>query len=73
MAVLQLNDKQYDLSEGTIRIGAGADADVVLPTDAALGVQAVIGLVSGIVLGIFAMVATRLVPPASVVSATSGS
>lgn len=42
MAVLQLKDKQYLLSEGTIRIGAGADADVVLPTDAALGVQAVI-------------------------------
>ena len=42
MAVLQLKDKQYHLSEGTIRIGAGADADVVLPTDVALGVQAVI-------------------------------
>ena len=42
MAVLQLNDKQYHLAEGTIRIGAGADADVVLPTDAALGVQALI-------------------------------
>jgi pSer/pThr/pTyr-binding forkhead associated (FHA) protein len=42
MAVLQLNDKQYHLSEGTIRIGAGADADVVLPTDAALGIQALI-------------------------------
>lgn len=42
MAVLQLKDKQYSLSEGTIRIGAGADADVVLPTDAALGVQAVV-------------------------------
>jgi hypothetical protein len=32
----------------------------------------VIGLVSGIVLGIFAVVATRLVRPAGVVSATSG-
>jgi pSer/pThr/pTyr-binding forkhead associated (FHA) protein len=42
MAVLQLNDKQFPLSASTIRIGAGADADVVLPTDAALGVQAVI-------------------------------
>ena len=42
MAVLQLNDKQFPLSAGTIRIGAGADADVVLPTDVALGVQAVI-------------------------------
>jgi pSer/pThr/pTyr-binding forkhead associated (FHA) protein len=42
MAVLQLKDRQFPLSEGTIRIGAGADADVVLPTDPALGVQAVI-------------------------------
>src|SRR5690349_25078324 len=42
MAVLQLKDKQYPLSAGTNRVGAGADADVVLPTDAALGVQAVI-------------------------------
>jgi pSer/pThr/pTyr-binding forkhead associated (FHA) protein len=42
MAVLQLKDKQYPLSAATIRIGAGADADVVIPTDAALGVQAVI-------------------------------
>ena len=42
MAVLQLEDKQYPLSGSTIRIGAGADADVVLPTDASLGVQAVI-------------------------------
>jgi len=42
MAVLQLKDKQYPLSAATIRIGAGADADVVLPTDASLGIQAVI-------------------------------
>ena len=42
MAVLQLNDKQFPLSRETTRIGAGADADVVLPTDVALGVQAVI-------------------------------
>jgi pSer/pThr/pTyr-binding forkhead associated (FHA) protein len=42
MAVLQLKDKQLPLTAGTNRIGAGADADVVLPTDAALGVQAVI-------------------------------
>jgi hypothetical protein len=32
----------------------------------------VIGLLSGVVLGIFAVVATRLVRPARVVSATSG-
>ena len=42
MAVLQLKDKQFPLSGDTTRIGAGADADVVLPTDATLGVQAVI-------------------------------
>jgi pSer/pThr/pTyr-binding forkhead associated (FHA) protein len=42
MAVLQLNDKQFPLSETTTRIGAGAEADVVLPTDASVGVQAVI-------------------------------
>jgi pSer/pThr/pTyr-binding forkhead associated (FHA) protein len=42
MAVLQLNDKTFPLSETTTRIGAGADADVVLPTDASVGVQAVI-------------------------------
>ena len=42
MPVLQLNDKQFPLPAGPIRIGAGADADVVLPADASLGVQAVI-------------------------------
>ena len=42
MAVLQLKDKQFPLSEDIVRIGAGADADVVLPTDAAQGVMAVI-------------------------------
>src|SRR6476469_1867904 len=42
MAVLQLDDKQFPLSATTTRIGAGADADVVLPTDASVGVQAVI-------------------------------
>jgi pSer/pThr/pTyr-binding forkhead associated (FHA) protein len=42
MAVLQLNDQQYPLTGASTRIGAGADADVALPGDAALGVQAVI-------------------------------
>jgi pSer/pThr/pTyr-binding forkhead associated (FHA) protein len=42
MAVLQLNDKQFPLSATTTRIGAGADADIVLPTESSLGVQAVI-------------------------------
>ncbi|MEO8563847.1 MAG: FHA domain-containing protein [bacterium] len=42
MAVLQLNDQQFPLTGSTTRIGAGADADVTLPGDATLGVQAVI-------------------------------
>jgi pSer/pThr/pTyr-binding forkhead associated (FHA) protein len=42
MAVLQLNDEQFPLSEGINRIGSGADADLVLPTNAAMGVHAVI-------------------------------
>ena len=42
MPVLQLNDKQFPLSAGPTRIGAGAEADVALPGDPALGVQAVI-------------------------------
>lgn len=42
MPVFQLNDQQYPLRAGTTRIGAGADADVVVPTDPALGLQAVI-------------------------------
>ena len=61
MAVLQLNDKQFPLSAGTIRIGAGADADVVLPTDAALGVQAVIERT-----GEHALAIRRAVPQAEV-------
>ena len=42
MAVLQLNDQHFPLTGDTTRIGAGADADVSIPGDAALGVQAVI-------------------------------
>ena len=42
MAVLQLDDQQFPLTGDTTRIGSGADADVALPGDAALGVQAVI-------------------------------
>jgi pSer/pThr/pTyr-binding forkhead associated (FHA) protein len=61
MAVLQLKDKQYPLSASTIRIGAGADADVVLPTDAALGVQAVIERT-----GDHALVIRRAAPEAEV-------
>jgi pSer/pThr/pTyr-binding forkhead associated (FHA) protein len=42
MAVLQLNDQQFPLSADSTRIGAGTEADVALPGDAELGVQAVI-------------------------------
>jgi pSer/pThr/pTyr-binding forkhead associated (FHA) protein len=42
MAVLQLDDQQFPLTGDTTRIGSGAEADVALPGDAALGVQAVI-------------------------------
>jgi pSer/pThr/pTyr-binding forkhead associated (FHA) protein len=42
MPVLQLNDQQFPLTAGTTRLGAGADADVALPADPALGVQALI-------------------------------
>ena len=47
MPVLQLNDQQYPLSAGPIRIGAGSDVDLALPTEPALGVQAVIEQASG--------------------------
>jgi pSer/pThr/pTyr-binding forkhead associated (FHA) protein len=52
MAVLQLNDQQFPLTGATTRIGAGADADVTLPGDAALGVQAVIERTSAVTLNI---------------------
>ena len=42
MPVLQLNDQQYPLQAGSTRVGAGGDADVSLPGDPALGVQAII-------------------------------
>jgi pSer/pThr/pTyr-binding forkhead associated (FHA) protein len=42
MPVLQLNDKQFPLSAKPTRVGAGDGADVALPADASLGVQAVI-------------------------------
>ena len=42
MAVLQLDDQQFPLTGDTTRIGSGADADVALPGDETLGVQAVI-------------------------------
>lgn len=42
MPVLQLNDQQFPLLAGATRIGSGEGADVSLPADSALGVQAII-------------------------------
>lgn len=42
MPVLQLNDQQFPLLAGATRVGAGGEADVPLPADPSLGVQAVI-------------------------------
>jgi pSer/pThr/pTyr-binding forkhead associated (FHA) protein len=42
MAVLQLNDQQYPLQAGSTRVGAGGQADVPLPGDPTLGIQAII-------------------------------
>jgi pSer/pThr/pTyr-binding forkhead associated (FHA) protein len=42
MPVLQLNDQQFPLQAGATRIGAGGGADVSLPGDPGLGVQAII-------------------------------
>jgi pSer/pThr/pTyr-binding forkhead associated (FHA) protein len=42
MPVLQLNDQQFPLTAATTRLGSGADADVALPADPALGVQALL-------------------------------
>jgi pSer/pThr/pTyr-binding forkhead associated (FHA) protein len=42
MPVLQLNDQQFPLEAGTTRVGAGGEADVPLPADPGLGIQALI-------------------------------
>ena len=42
MPVLQLRDQQFTLPAGPSRVGAGSDADITLPADPSLGVQAVI-------------------------------
>jgi pSer/pThr/pTyr-binding forkhead associated (FHA) protein len=42
MPVLQLDDQQFPLKAGATRIGAGAEADVIVPGHSALGVDAVI-------------------------------
>ena len=42
MPVITVNDQQYALHPGQNRLGAGADADVRVDGDAALGVQAIV-------------------------------
>lgn len=42
MPVLQLDDQQFPLKAGATRIGAGAEADVIVPGYSAVGVEAVI-------------------------------
>jgi pSer/pThr/pTyr-binding forkhead associated (FHA) protein len=42
MPVLQLDDQQFPLKAGATRIGAGADADVVVPGYSAIGIEAII-------------------------------
>ena len=42
MPVLQLNDQQFPLQAGTTRVGVGGEADVSLPADPGLGIQALI-------------------------------
>ena len=47
MPVLQLNDQQFPLGAGPIRVGPGSDAHIAVPGDPALGVQAQIDRVPG--------------------------
>ena len=42
MPVLQLDDQQFPLKAGATRIGAGADADVVVPGYSAIPIEAII-------------------------------
>jgi pSer/pThr/pTyr-binding forkhead associated (FHA) protein len=42
MPVLQLDDQQFPLKAGATRIGAGADADVIVPGYSAIGIEAII-------------------------------
>lgn len=44
MPVIKVNDRQYSLRPGQNRLGAGADADVRVDGDEALGVQAIVDL-----------------------------
>ena len=42
MPVLQLDDQQFPLNAGLTRIGAGAEADVIVPGYSAVSIEAVI-------------------------------
>lgn len=42
MPVLQLDDQQFPLKPGATRIGAGADADVIVPGHSEIGIEAII-------------------------------
>lgn len=42
MPVLQLDDQQFPLKAGATRIGAGADADVIVPGYSAIAIEAII-------------------------------
>ncbi|HVX40590.1 MAG TPA: FHA domain-containing protein, partial [Gemmatimonadaceae bacterium] len=46
MPVIKVNDQQYSLRPGQNRLGAGADADVHVADDAALGVQAIVDVMN---------------------------
>ena len=47
MPVIKVNDQQYTLRPGENRLGAGADADVHVDSDPAIGVQAIVNVASG--------------------------
>jgi pSer/pThr/pTyr-binding forkhead associated (FHA) protein len=47
MPVLRINDSQHSLGPGKTRLGGGADVDIRLSDDNALGTQAVIDLADG--------------------------
>ena len=42
MPVLQLDDQQFALRAGITRIGAGTDADVIIPGHSVIGVEAIV-------------------------------
>ena len=42
MPVLQLDDQQFPLRAGITRIGAGTDADVIIPGHSVIGVEAIV-------------------------------